>query len=87
MSDGEGNTPGTPPTPVPPRVTCAPAATVKYSYELENTVALIVITHASEDRDEGGCTNFAGLYEWLLSKPAGVPEVGDNYRRRRRRCC
>eukprot|EP00903_Cladosiphon_okamuranus_P009971 g9457.t1 len=75
-SDGNGNTPGTPPTPVPPRVTCNPAAEVEFTYAVESTTLqpLIKISHASENRDDGGCTNFSALYEWLQTKPAQVPE-------------
>eukprot|EP00752_Nemacystus_decipiens_P005724 g5181.t1 len=75
-SDGSGNTPGTPPTPVPARVTCNPAAAVEYSYSLESSTEqpLIKVTHVSGDRDEGGCMNLSALYEWLLTKPADTPE-------------
>ena len=74
---GDG-TPGTPPTPPPPRVTCNPDAALKYSYELEasSQQRLITIEHESGDRDEGGCTNFTKILEWLATKPSGVPEVG-----------
>lgn len=69
-----GEIPGTPPTPVPPRVTCDPAAVVAFSYKLETStlLPLITISHESEDRDEGGCTNFSGLWEWVKTQDADV---------------
>lgn len=72
-----GETPGTPPTPVPARVTCDPTVAVTYSYKIETSTAmpLITIEHESGDRDGGGCTNLSGLWEWLSTKPTGVPEV------------
>ncbi|CAM9948653.1 unnamed protein product [Ectocarpus sp. 12 AP-2014] len=72
-----GEVPGTPPTPVPPRVTCDPAAVVAFSYELETStlLPLITISHESEDRDEGGCTNFSELWEWVKTQDADVQEL------------
>lgn len=50
---------------------------MEFSYSIESSTLqpLVKISHVSENRDEGGCTNFSALYEWLLTKPAQVPEV------------
>ncbi|CAN0037835.1 unnamed protein product, partial [Hapterophycus canaliculatus] len=73
----DGETPGTPPTPVPARVTCDPAAAVTYSYSTELTTGmpLITIAHANDDRDAGGCTNFSGLRAWAETQSAAVQEL------------
>ncbi|CAM9935969.1 unnamed protein product, partial [Ectocarpus fasciculatus] len=72
-----GEIPGTPPTPVPPRVTCDPAAVVAFSYKLETStlLPLITISHESGDRDEGGCTNFSELWEWVKTQDEDVQEL------------
>lgn len=76
-SSGSPGSPGVPPTPVPAKVTCKPAAVVQYSYKLETTTGmpLVTISHASGDRTEGGCASMTGLWEWLASGPEGVPAV------------
>ena len=86
-SSGPGS-PGVPPTPVPSKVTCKPAAVVEYSYKLETNsgLPLVTIAHTSGDRDEGGCTNLTGLWEWLATGPEGVPLVRPEFLFFFRRC-
>ena len=67
---------GVPPTPVPARVECSSDAVLTYSYELESSgMPLVTIVHESGDRDEGGCATLTTLWEWLSTKPSGVPSV------------
>ncbi|CAN0122050.1 unnamed protein product, partial [Ectocarpus sp. 8 AP-2014] len=43
--------------------------------ETSTLLPLITISHESEDRDEGGCTNFSGLWEWVKAQDADVQEL------------